>query len=144
MTMTLRPASAKEIHLLYAQLPEFDARHSLLEIEMRLQHQPHYLLLAEIDGRPVGFIAGYGLSPALFHGWLGGVLPDYRRQGIARQLWTAQEEWARSRGYSKITVKVRNRFQGMLLFLITNHYLPTKVDAQEDDQENLIWLTKNL
>ena len=144
MTVSLRTASAKEIHLLYAQLPEFDTRHSLLEIEMRLQNQPHHLLMAEVAGRTAGFITGYALDPLLFCGWLGGVLPEYRRRGVASALWTAQEEWAAARGYSKITVKTRNRFQGMLLFLITNHDRLTRVDAQDDEEENLIWLTKSL
>ena len=144
MTVFLRTASAKEIHLLYAQLPEFDTRHTLLEIEMRLQNQPHHLLMAEADGRPAGFIAGYALDGMLFCSWLGGVSPEYRRRGYASALWTAQEEWARARGYSKITVKTRNRFKGMLLFLITNHYRLTRVDAQDDEEENLVWLAKSL
>ncbi len=144
MAILLRTASAKEIHLLYAQLPEFDARHSLLDIEMRLQNQPHHLLMTETGGRPAGFIAGYALDATRFHSWLGGVLPDFRRRGLASALWTAQEEWATERGYSKIIVKTRNRFQGMLLFLITNHYRLAGVDAQDDEEENLIWLTKSL
>ncbi|WP_213991398.1 GNAT family N-acetyltransferase [Sodalis sp. dw_96] len=144
MTVLLRPASAKEIHLLYAQLPEFDTRHSLLEIEMRLQNKPHHLLMAEAAGRPAGFVTGYALDSMQFRGWLGGVLPQYRRRGFASALWTAQEEWAGVRGYSNIIVKTRNRFQGMLLFLITNHYRLTRVDAQDDEEENLIWLAKSL
>ncbi|TKI07166.1 GNAT family N-acetyltransferase [Martelella alba] len=144
MTTLLRAASAKEIHSLYARLPEYDTHHGLLELEMRLQHKPHHLLLAEADGCPVGLVAGYALEPALFFNWLGGVLPAYRRRGIGRRLWMAQEEWAATRGYNKITVKVRNRYTGMLLFLIANHYLPAKVDARDDDWKNLTWLAKNL
>ncbi|XBS69639.1 GNAT family N-acetyltransferase [Acerihabitans sp. KWT182] len=144
MSVFLRAASAKEIHLLYAQLPEFEARHTLLEIEMRLQNRPHHLLLAEANGCPAGFIAGYAQDPARFHSWLGGVSPDYRRRGFASALWTAQEEWAAARGYSNIIVKTRNRFQGMLLFLIANHYLLTGVETRDHAEENEIWLTKHL
>src|SRR5471030_34262 len=104
MTIVLRTASAKEIHLLYAQLPEFDVRHSLLDIEMQLHNHSHRLLLAEVDGCPVGFVSGYALSDTLFHCWLGGVLPGFRRRGLARLLWAELEQWARMQGYRKISV----------------------------------------
>jgi hypothetical protein len=47
-------------------------------------------------------------------------------------------------GYRKISVNTRNRFQGMLLFLITNHYQLTRLDVRDKEEENLIWLTKSL
>jgi len=144
MTIVLRTASAKEIHLLYAQLPEFDVRHSLLDIEMQLHNHSHRLLLAEVDGCPVGFVSGYALSDTLFHCWLGGVLPGFRRRGLARLLWAELEQWARMQGYRKISVNTRNRFQRMLLFLITNHYQLTRLDVRDNEEENLIWLTKSL
>ncbi|NDL64567.1 GNAT family N-acetyltransferase [Acerihabitans arboris] len=143
MIINHRTASAKEIHLLYAQLPELNAHHSLMDIEMRLQHRPHLMLVAEVNGRPVGFIAGYALNTAEFHLWLGGVLPGFRRRGVARALLAAQETWAKSRGYHTINVKSGSRFQGMLLFLISNHYQQTRIEAQDNEEENKIWLEKN-
>ncbi|WP_410013064.1 GNAT family N-acetyltransferase [Sodalis sp. C49] len=144
MIINHRTASAKEIHLLYAQLPELNAHHSLMDIEMRLQHRPHQLLIAEINGRPVGFIAGYALNAGEFHLWLAGVLPDFRRQGVARALLAAQETWAKAQGYHTINVNTRSSFQGMLLFLISNHYLPTRNGTQDDEGENQVWLEKKL
>jgi len=102
------------------------------------------LLLTEVDGCPAGFVSGYALSDTLFHCWLGGVVPGFRRRGLARLLWAELEQWARMQGYRKISVNTRNRFQGMLLFLITNHYQLTRLDVRDKEEENLIWLTKSL
>lgn len=144
MMIMNRTASAKEIHLLYMQMPELNARHSLLDIEMRLQHRPHVMLIAENQGRPIGFCAGYALDNGVFRLWMGGVLPAMRRRGAARSLLFELEAWARSRGYHSIRVKLRSCFQGMLLFLRVNHYLPAKSETPEDDQKNQIWLEKFL
>lgn len=144
MIINHRTASAKEIHLLYAQLPELNAHHSLMDIEMRLQHRPHLMLVAEVNGRPVGFIAGYALNADELHLWLVGVLPGFRRQGVASALLAAQETWSKAQGYHNISVKTRSRFQGMLLFLISNHYLPTRNGTQDNEEENQILLEKTL
>ncbi|HEY0209535.1 GNAT family N-acetyltransferase [Acerihabitans sp.] len=144
MIINQRTASAKEIHLLYAQLPELNARHSLMDIEMRLQHRPHQLIIAEVNGRPVGFIAGYALNADVFHLWLAGVLPGFRRHGVARALLAAQEDWAKARGYHIINVNTRSRFQGMLLFLISNHYLPTRNETQDDEGETQVCFEKKI
>ena len=48
-------------------------------------------LLARIDDKPVGFWIGFELKPGMFYHWLGAVLPDMRRQGVARQMQDAQQ-----------------------------------------------------
>ena len=40
-------------------------------------------LVAQVDNRPVGFFLGFELKPRVFFAWFYGVLPAYRRQGIA-------------------------------------------------------------
>lgn len=51
-----------------------------------LNHHILISLAAFIDQRPVGFKIGYGLSNFKFYSAKGGVLPKYRRQGIATRL----------------------------------------------------------
>src|SRR5262245_22621429 len=53
------------------------------------------MLVARLDERPVGFCIGFELKPNVFLSWFYGVLPDYRRQGIASQLMEAVHSWAK-------------------------------------------------
>ena len=52
-------------------------------------------MVAHIHDRPVGFTLGFELKPSVFFSWFYGVLPEYRRQGIASQLMEAVHGWAR-------------------------------------------------
>lgn len=57
------------------------------------------LLLASLEGEPVGYKLGFQMEPGTFESWRGGVLPAARRQGIARQLMDAQHAWCRAAGF---------------------------------------------
>ena len=59
-------------------------------------------LIARIDDRPVGFWIGFELKPGMFYHWLGGVLPDFRRQGVGRQMLDAQIAWAKEHDYEHV------------------------------------------
>src|SRR5262249_5990579 len=59
-------------------------------------------LVARVKDRPVGFFLGFELKPLTFFGWFWGVLPDYRRQGIASQLMDAVHAWARQNDYESV------------------------------------------
>src|SRR5213075_2333956 len=43
-------------------------------------------LVARMQNRPVGFFLGFELKPTVYFAWFYGVLPDYRRTGIASQM----------------------------------------------------------
>ena len=79
-------------------------------------------MIAEIDGQPAGFKLGYQRQETVFYSWLGGVLPAFRRHGVAQALLAEQERWARAQGYRQLTVKTRNRFRAMLAMLLAHHY----------------------
>lgn len=121
-SLSLHTASAEEIHALYQALPEFAALHTLQDIRQRLDGRVSLLQIALCNGRPAGFKIGYALSDSVFYSWLGGVLPAYRRRGIAQFLLHNQEEWALNHGYHRIEVKTRNAFPAMLMMLIKSGY----------------------
>ena len=87
-----------------------------LDLSSRLvgKHSP-VLVLAADGHTPVGFKLGYERSAGQCYSWLGGVHPDYRRQGIARELMRQQHAWAREAGYRAVTTETENRFRAMLL-----------------------------
>jgi GNAT superfamily N-acetyltransferase len=51
-------------------------------------------MIARIENEPVAFFLGFELKPSVFFSWFYGVLPKYRRQGIATQLMDAVHAWA--------------------------------------------------
>ena len=69
------------------------------------QHFTGTLLVAEDEGRRIGFVVGF-MSPdrpdeAYLH--LLGVAPGRRRRGVGRALWEAFAERARDRGAGRVT-----------------------------------------
>lgn len=58
------------------------------------------MLVARIEGEAVGFKIGYRFRAETFYSAKGGVLPAYRRQGVARALLYAMIDQVREWGYT--------------------------------------------
>lgn len=72
------------------------------------------ILLAYVDDQPAGFKLGYKLYQDTFYSAKGGVLPEYRRQGIARLLLHEMIAVVRARGYTRFTYDTfPNKHPGM-------------------------------
>lgn len=61
------------------------------------------ILEALVDGVPAGFKIGYRENRFAFYSAKGGVLPEYRRKGIARALLSEMIRIARKKGYRRFT-----------------------------------------
>jgi diamine N-acetyltransferase len=100
-------------------------------IEELLRDDHAAWFLAEADGRIVGFVT-LRLRPASHELFLVpearaiveslGILPAWRRRGIARQLMAAAEQWARQRGARRILLNVWEFNAGALGFYATVGY----------------------
>ena len=110
MSVAIRPATAADIEAVLSVWAE--ARSAAARtpddpkaVEQLLERDPGALLVAESDGQVVGvLIAGWD-------GWRGNVyrlavLPDQRREGIARALVEAGHERLRALGARRITALV--------------------------------------
>ncbi len=71
------------------------------------------VLVAEADGKPVGFVAGHTSAPSpVYAGSVEAqltelyVVPKYRRAGLAGRLMDAAVEWARERRLSRVRFDV--------------------------------------
>ncbi len=123
---------------------EYDKNTLALDMQERIGEHQYLCLVAYIQGQAVGFKLGYALDDGVFYSWLGGVLPRFRQQGVAKQLLMAQEHWAKTQGYHVIKVKTRNCYKAMLIMLITHGY---QIEALEEKQclaEHRICLIKSL
>ena len=125
------------------QIQEFSNPHNVEEYEKRLRKSKHLILIAYDDILPIGFKVGYERD-GYFYSWMGGVLSDYRKKGIAQQLADEQESWAKQQNYPHVTFKTRNRHKAMLLFGIKNGFQIIGFEKRPDISENRILLRKFL
>ena len=98
------------------------------------------ILLAQIDHRPVGFAVGYENKPRTFYSWLIGVLPEFRRAGIASQLMEAMGAWSKDQGYHTIRFEAFNTQRPMLHLAISQNYDIVGLRFDADTGQNLIIL----
>lgn len=104
-----------------AKIPEFDGVKTQQQYQERLKDKG-LILIAFEKNQAVGYKVGYGVNQKTFYSWLGGVVPKYRKQGVAQALLEAQENYLVELGYQNVAVKTMNQFPAMLCFLIRNQY----------------------
>lgn len=141
--ITIRTGTSAEVVALSQQIPEFDNPHGATEYEKRLNNVPNLILIAFDGEKPVGFKVGYEKErDGSFYSWMGGVLPEYRRYGIAKRLADTQETWTKEKGYQAIRFKTRNRHTAMLQFALNNGFYLIAVEPREKLAEYRIVLEK--
>lgn len=143
--ISIRKGTIQEVVKLSHLLPEFENPHSIEAYQKRLDGVQSLILIAEVNGEPAGFKVGYDRDKdGSFYSWMGGVLPKFRRMGLARQLAEYQEEWAMKNGYKKIRFKTRNSHKKMLIFALLRGFYLLEVVPYADPQSSRILLEKRL
>jgi len=122
---------------------EFKHRYSAPLEEQAKDRKDVLALIAHLEGNPVGYKIGYHDRPGLYYSWSGGVLKDYRGQGVARRMQAWQHAWLRARGYRMVQFTSFNKFRGMLQFGLSTGFVPTGVDLSPE-AELSIKLRKDL
>ena len=113
---------------------EFNHRYAATFAEQIDGRQDVLALIAHSEGNPVGYKVGYRDRPRHYHSWTGGVLPDYRREGIARRLQDWQHGWLRARGYQAVGSNSFNKFRGMLQFSLSTGFVPDGVNVRPESE----------
>ncbi|MCC6581702.1 MAG: GNAT family N-acetyltransferase [Phycisphaeraceae bacterium] len=137
------PAEYALIASLYNQVFRPAKEPGFFERRFRARYQP-LILVAHLDDRPVGFFLGFELKPSVFFAWLYGVVPDYRRTGIAAQLMEAAHDWAREHGYSSIRMECYNHHRPMLRMMVARGYNIVGIRWDPDHSDNLILFERDL
>jgi GNAT superfamily N-acetyltransferase len=101
-------------------------------------------MIARLDDRPVGFFLGFELKPKIFYEWYYGVLPDFRRQGIASQLMDAVHGWSRLNDYDACRFECHNQHRPMLHLGIARDYDIVGIRWDPDRGANLLLFQKQL
>lgn len=144
LPVTICEVTLAEVLTIHAMLPEMRPAESTAHYANRIKNRPHLALAAFIDNQPAGFKLGYAEDEQTFYSWLGGVVPTYRRMGVAKALIEAQEHWAINAGYKRIKVKSMNRYPGMLRLLIGTGYMIEGYEANGEPMEAKILFSKIL
>ena len=126
-------------------IPEFDDPYEISEYSKRLNSTVHLILTAYDDHNPIAFKIGYHRhSDGSFYTWMGGVLPNYRRKGIANNLADHQEAWAKKKSYNSIKVQTRSKHNAMLTLLINRGFQITNRNEKISNSNTHIWMSKPL
>jgi predicted GNAT superfamily acetyltransferase len=145
-TCIISEGSIKDCLEISRQIPEFsDNQYDEAEYNKRLSKANHLILIAKIDKRAVGFKVGYEKEQdGSFYSWMGGIVPDYRKQKVAQKLAFSQEEWVKNKGYTAITFKTRNYLKPMLIFALKNGFNIIDVIPKDKISNHRIILKKLL
>ena len=123
----------------------FRPARDLAYFEKRFTHRHNALsLIARVDERPVGFWFGFDLKPNVFYHWMGGVTPEFRRQGIASQLHAGQASWAVENGYDYLRTECLNPQKEFIHFALQAGYNIAGVRYDSTHLDNLIVFEKSL
>ncbi|WP_417706557.1 GNAT family N-acetyltransferase [Rheinheimera aquimaris] len=144
MSIKIEIGSAADIVALSKQIPEFEQATTLERLQSRLDGAVSLILVAKLEGTLVGYKVGYQLTEETFYSWLGGVIPEHRKHGVATLLLNYQEKWVLNSGYKQIKVKSMNRFPGMLNLLISNGYEIVGIEESVCGSEGKIVFLKRL
>ncbi len=145
MRIEIREGTPMEAYQVAGAIPEFN--HQLYHSSTYQQRlaAPCSILIANIDRSVAGFKVGYQRgAQGSFYSWMGGVLPRFRRMGVAQALADHQESWAVARGYKKLWFKTRNRNRAMLHFAINRGFYLVEIIPNDKIQDYRIILEKTL
>lgn len=113
------------------------------ERRLRGRHNP-LILLAQVDKQPAGFTMGYEIKASTYYCWLVGVLPAFRKGGIASQLVEALSAWTREHNYHVLRMECYNRARPMLKIAVRHNFDVVGVRFDTDEAANLIILEQSL
>lgn len=131
----VRQAGTAEALSVLAGIPEFDPADPSggtweESARARLEGTRHLVLVADsAAGLPVGALIAYDrYHDGSLYCWLAGVAPEARRQGALAAMMEAMKAWASENGFTAIRIGTRNKFRGMLAYLVSDGYLFLEVE----------------
>jgi len=137
------PEELPALCTLYNQI--FRPARDVESFQRRFRSRYNVLMLeARLEDRPIGFFMGFELKPGAFFAWFYGVLPEFRRQGIASQLMDAVHSWAKQNEYGSVRFECHNQHRPMLHLAIALGYDIVGIRWDPDRGDNLVIFEKVL
>ena len=143
--MEIREGSFSEALEVLKGLPEFDPLLSTDHYVGRMANRPQLIVIALIEEKLAGCKIAYDrFEDGSLYSWIGGVIPAYRKMGLAKKMADYQEEWALKNGFDAIRFKTLNRHKAMLTFAINNGFQIFNVKPKDEIENYRIELIKDL
>lgn len=106
----------------------------------RITNKKQVLCLIAYDKNiPVGFKIGYQYNETTFYSWVGGVLENYRKRGIAKTLALLQEKWVKENEFTKLRTKSMNQYKPMLILNIKNGFDIVQIYTNDSGQTKIVF-----
>lgn len=87
------------------------------------------MLLAYVDDEPAGFKVGYRENRFVYYSAKGGILPEYRRRGLARRMLTEMMDRVSRKGYQRFAFDTfPNRHPGMAILALQEGFRLVRAD----------------
>ena len=109
------------------QRKTFDKPYNKKQIQKKIKGKKHWLYFAKDKNKIIGFKLWYDNFGEIYS-WLGGVLKEYRRKGIASKLLEIQIRSAKNLNYNKINLKSHKGHPEMLLFCKSKGFKQVKIE----------------
>lgn len=90
----------------------------------------------------IAFKIGYRYNEKTLYSWVGGVLSNFRKNGIAKKLAKLQEEYAVKKGYQKLRTKSMNRFRPMMILNLKNGFDIVNMYTNDVGQTKIVFEKK--
>jgi GNAT superfamily N-acetyltransferase len=100
-------------------------------------HQDLLVLIAHLEGNPLGFSAGFRRKPKVYYINFLAILRDYRRQGVGREFMQRHESFARAAGYRYIEFNTFNHFPSMQRLGLSLGYRPVGLEQHDATDQDL-------
>lgn len=142
----IRQATIEQIVTLESLIPEFEDRYNSKQIQERLDKHTYLALIAYYKGEQAGYSLSYDrYKDGSLYCWIAAVMPNYRRYGVYRELAKKREIWAKDQGFNTLKIKTKNKFRGMLAYLVKDAWLFEEIRRVDSDKNNNeIYATKVL
>lgn len=113
-------------------------------ITSKLKGKTMLALIARQNGKAIGYKVGFEHSTEIFYSWIGGVVPESRRQGVASLLMDEQHKHLKGLGYKYVRTSTKNKYREMLLLNIKSGFDVTGVQKKLNEADHSIILEKEL
>ena len=111
----------------------------------RLDRDDLIMLLAYLKEKPIGFKVGYAENSSVFYSAKGGVLPPYRRRGIARWLLYEMMDRAREKDYAYFAFDtLPNLHHGMTVLGLSEGFEVVGASFSEQFEDYILRFEKSL
>jgi len=143
--LEIKENNLKEAVAVSFKIPEFIQPYDQRVYDQRLKNTKKLILTACLDHKAVGFKIAYDrFKDDSLYSWMGAVLPEYRRLGLAAELADYQEKWAFGQGFKLIRLKTLSRHIKMIAFSKNRGFKVIKNFGGEPDSDHVIWMEKIL